>query len=219
MTFQHSTTSFGRLFSHVRRGAIVMALVVGSTAAAMATPLTQTSNFGFGSGIQISTFDTNLGALLDIRIQLNYTLKVNTDISTDRIDDWCSATITGANVTVSAPGTPALVSSSLGRTTEFLACDSYVITFIQMDAANVDPLYFDAFTSVGPSTLPLIITRGYDSVTMTAYNPMVTRDSVAGWDIGGNVTYTYTPVPEPTTAVMLTLGIAGMAARRYRRRA
>jgi hypothetical protein len=217
MKSQHSS-SFVRLATFLRRGVLAIVLVVASAAGAMATPLTMTHSFGFGE-TPISTFDTNLGTLHDVQIQLTYTLQVNTFTSPDRANDWCSATLNGSNVSVSATGTPVLYSTSPNRPTEFLACDSYWILFIEMHQFDVDPLYFDAFTSVGPSSLSIFLTQQMDSITVRAYDPDESRQTHGSWQGGGSVTYSYTPVPEPTTAVMLTLGLAGMVARRYRRRA
>ena len=216
MKFQQSS-SFVRLATHVRRGALAMAVIVGSEAGAAAAPLTLSHGFGFAD-TTIPTFDTNLGALHEVQIHLNYALQVQTFLTPDRMDDMCSATVTGANVSVSAPGTPVLLSSTPSRPTESLACDSGFIQIIEIDWTTIAPVHFDAFTSVGPDTLSLVVTRLLDSATMTAHNPTETRQTTASWLGGGTVTYAYVPVPEPTTALMLTLGLAGLLAKRYRQR-
>ena len=209
-----------RLKSSVRRGAIALAIVLASAAGASATPMTTTDWYSASNPLE--KFDTNLGTLVGIEIMFNYLIRLPDPFLTeDRRDDWCNATVDGANVSLSTGGGTSIMTSSPSQPTTRWGCDSGYFDIVEIDFLTLDQSYFSEFMSAGPSAMPMLISFMYDSASVTAEDPIEKKD-VRAWlaGAGGSVTYTYeaaVPVPEPTTAVMLTLGLAGLAYRRYRR--
>jgi hypothetical protein len=222
VTFPKSSTIIARMSHALRQGVVAAAFVVVPAAGAAAAPLTQTFTFGLES-TPIGTFDTTQGMLLGIEIRANILLSArNPFLQAEWQGNICVGTANGATVDISAAGTPTLLSldmNSAGSITQ--GCDTVDFEFIDIESAIVDPSLFSVFTSTGPSTMPLIVTKMIDSVTVTTDG--IVRSAGYGWIGGGRVTYTYcptgevcaaTPVPEPATALMLAAGLAGVIARR-----
>jgi hypothetical protein len=207
-----------RFSSALRRAVIAIAIVLISAAGASATPMTHTD--WYSASDPVAKFDTSLGTLVGIEVMFTYLIRLPDPFLTeDRRDDWCSATINGANLTLSTSGGTQIMSSSPSQPTTRWGCDSGYFDIIEMDFLTLDTSSFSEFMSAGPSAMPMMISFLYDSATVTAEDPIETqqvRAALAGWS--GSVTYTYdsVPVPEPTTAALLTLGLAGIAYRRYR---
>jgi hypothetical protein len=224
MSARHSR-KLAQLSTHLRRSAMAVALLAASASAASATTMYLEQSYHdsvYTSYVDapLTMFDKNLGTLTGVHVMFTYLIRIGDPfLEVDRIDDMCSATVYGANVNLSTNWGVSIMDSSPGLPTTNWGCDSGYFDVIEMDGVQIDESLFSLFTSDGFGWLPLAVSFTYDHASVSVQNPAETRQANAGISGGGGrVTYAYTPVPEPATAVMLTMGLAGIAARRYRRR-
>jgi hypothetical protein len=174
----------------------------------------------------LATFDTTQGTLLGVEISLDAMLRAYNPFtaSPTRHDGLCDATFSDGSLGVGAPGTPTLFTLDFSGSARN-PCDTFEFDVIKLGSTSVDPSFFSAFTSVGPSAITLILTKIAGTVSIT--DGTETRASSGSWLGGGRLTYTYCPpgqdcggtlpVPEPTTALLVTLGLASLFAyQRFR---
>ena len=233
MTIQ-TPRMFVRLAARVRPHAIAVALVAASAHAAAAAPLTLTYSFDMW-GSDFAKFDTTQGTLLGIDISLKGRLAATNPFAAVKglFGDTCGVAFSGGTMTVSAAGTPTLLEMAAGGSRTF-SCEQHESSVGAQATTAVDPAFFGAFSSAGVSPMTLNVTINSGTATFTHGTVANTTD--AYWLPllhQGLVTYTYcalgedcsTPppppsVPEPGTAVLVAMGLAGtLRSVRRRRRA
>lgn len=210
--------------------AFTAALVSASASTAMAAPITLSYPLDLFPS-PVARFDTTLGTLLSVDITFSTVLgAINPFGSQPPNADTCSAAFSGGSITISAPGTPTLLTLD-GLATTSANCGIFEFGVSKQGAATVDPAYFGAFSSVGPSPITMHVTVVAGTATVTRGSTTQTTDSY--WHPGlthGTLAYTYCPVgeecptsppppppptvPEPATLATLTLGLASLLARR-----
>lgn len=232
MTMQIPTL-IGRLARRLRPLAIAATLVAASAPLATAAPVTLTYSFD-QFGTTFGKFDTNLGTLLSIDMSLSSLLSaINPFVTPAPPVGTCTAAFSGASMTVSALGTPTLLTLTGGGTVSGSCLQFQFGVSVPPVATSLDATLFGAFSSAGPSPMALLVNTAPGTVTFTAGTE--TRAGDPFWEprlTEGLVKYTYCPVgqdctetpptppsvPEPATVMTLTMGLAGiLAGRRYRR--
>jgi hypothetical protein len=212
---------------------IATTLVAASAHVATAAPMTLAYSFDT-SGSPFGKFDTNLGTLLGIDISLSSVLSaINPFVNQVPNSDTCTAVFSGASMTVSAAGTPTLLTLSGGGTTTSQCGQFEFGVSAPQVATALDASLFATFSSAGPSPMALLVATAPGTATFTHGTDTKAGDPF--WYphlTAGLVTYTYCPVgqdctdppptppsvPEPATVMTLAMGFAGiLAGRRYRR--
>jgi hypothetical protein len=227
---------FVRVAHHLRSlRPFVIATMLVAASAHVATAAPVTLNYSFDtSGSPFAKFDTSLGTLLGIDISLSSVLSaINPFVNQVPDADTCTAVFSGASITVSAPGTPTLLTLS-GSGASARPCGQFEFGVnVPPVAAALDATLFGAFSSAGPSPITLLVTAAPG--TATFIHGADTRAGDPFWYprfTQGLVTYTYCPVgqdctetpptppsvPEPATVMTLAMGLAGIVARRRYRR-
>ena len=232
MTIQ-TPRMFVRLAARVRPYAIAVALVAASAHAAAAAPLTLTYSFDMW-GSDFAKFDTTQGTLLGIDISLQGRLAAtNPFAGKGSFGDTCGVVFSGGTMTVSAAGTPTLLEMAAGGSRTFF-CEQHESSVGAQATTAVDPTFFGAFSSAGGSPMTLNVTINGGTATFTHGSVANTTDAYwLPFLHEGLVTYTYcavgedcsTPppppppsVPEPGTAVLVAMGLAGTLRSVGRRR-
>lgn len=214
-----------RLAARLRVLALAAAIVGAAAPAARAATLTYSFEL---FSTDFAKFDTTTGTLLGVDITFDGVLGATNPFSPFGAST-CSAVLNGGMVTISAPGTPTLLTVVGGGSAGSFSCQQFEIGVAAHGATSVAPSFFGAFSSAGITPITLsVIPVGGTATFVRDGGPTLTVD--AYWQprlSSGTVRYTYCPVgqncdpppttppavPEPATATMLAMGLAGLVAR------